>query len=103
MGSTRDKIEADLAERIDAAEEAGRSALHELRAELAALADKARALREDCKRLTALKDEAEKIESAIRTAVSGVAPQWRKPDAENGEYVNGELVAQVIATRNGVA
>lgn len=92
-----------LAAKIDEAEAAAHEALQALIEDYEALKIKAAELRDQCKRLSALSDDASKIESAIRTALDGKISKARDPDRQNGEHVDEELKERVKAAKAGEA
>ena len=91
---------SDVAGAIDTAEQEARDELAAIRSELEALAQRASRARSDCGRLTALREQAKALESAIRTASESVAPtRGRDPDERAGEQVDSEHARQVIEMR----
>jgi hypothetical protein len=92
-------------ELVSQAEESARADQAAIVESLQALADRARAHRDTCKRLADVARDAEKLEAAIRSAVdalgNGTGP--RKPVPEQGEARDDDLARRVAEARKGEA
>lgn len=79
----------DLTAAIDAAESACEAELERIMADLEALADRAKKVRDLSARLTRCRDEGARIERNVRHAAEALrGPQAREPQAGNGESVD---------------
>jgi hypothetical protein len=86
---------------IEAAEELVRLEIDAVAQALTELHERAKALSDDARRLTALRSEGERLERSIRCGLD----QWagltrgREPDPERGEAVDAELVGRIVEAR----